>query len=46
MFVGLIVRALIAAVIIIAILWLIVKLGRLADACTAKLRREETTHRT
>jgi hypothetical protein len=46
MFVGLVVRTLIAAVIIVAILWLVLKLGRLADAYTAKLRREETTHRT
>jgi hypothetical protein len=44
MFVGLIVRTLIAAAIIVAILWLVLKLGRLADAYTAKLRREETTH--
>ena len=38
MFVGLIIRTLIAAVIIIAILWLVLKLGRLADAYTQKLR--------
>jgi hypothetical protein len=43
MFVGLIVRTLIAAAIVIAILWLVLKLDKLADAYTAKLR-EETTH--
>jgi uncharacterized protein HemY len=44
LFVGLIVRSLIAVVIIVAILWLVFKLGKLADAYTAKLRREETAH--
>jgi hypothetical protein len=43
LFVGLIMRTLIAAVIIVAILWLVFKLGKLADAYTARLR-EETAH--
>jgi hypothetical protein len=38
LFIGLIIRTAIAAVVIIAILWLVFKLGRLADAYTQKLR--------
>ena len=38
LFTGLIIRTAIAAVIIIAILWLVLKLGKLADAYTQKLR--------
>ena len=38
LFIGLIIRTAIAAVVIGAILWLIFKLGRLADAYAQKLR--------
>jgi len=38
LFVGLIIRTVIAAVIIAAVLWLVFKLGKLADAYTEKLR--------
>jgi hypothetical protein len=44
LFVGLIIKTLIAVVFIVAILWLVFKLGKLADAYTGKLRREETAH--
>jgi len=38
LFVGLIVKAVVAAVVIVAMLWLVFKLGKLADAYTGKLR--------
>lgn len=38
LFIGLIVRTAIAAVVIVAILWLVLKLGRLADAYAERLR--------
>jgi hypothetical protein len=38
LFVGFIVRTLIAAVVIVATLWLVFKLGKLADAYAGKLR--------
>lgn len=38
LFIGLITRTAIAVVIIAAVLWLIFKLGKLADAYTAKLK--------
>lgn len=38
LFIGLIIRTAIAAVVIVAILWLVLKLGRLADAYTQKLK--------
>ena len=38
LFVGLIIRAVIAAAAIAAVLWLVFKLGKLADAYTEKLR--------
>jgi hypothetical protein len=38
LFAGLIIRAAIAAVAIAAVLWLIFKLGKLADAYTEKLK--------
>ncbi len=38
LFIGLIIRTVIAAVIIAAVLWLVFKLGKLADAYTEKLR--------
>jgi hypothetical protein len=38
LFSGLIIRTAIAVVVIAAVLWLIFKLGRLADAYTEKLR--------
>jgi hypothetical protein len=44
LFIGLIIRTVIAAILIVAVLWLIFKLGKLADAYTRKLRREETAH--
>ena len=37
-FVGLIIRTVIAVVVIAAVLWLVFKLGKLADAYTEKLR--------
>jgi uncharacterized protein HemY len=38
LFTGLIIRTVIAAVVIVAVIWLVIKLGRLADAYTDKLR--------
>jgi uncharacterized protein HemY len=38
LFTGLIIRTVIAVAIIVAVLWLIFKLGKLADAYTEKLR--------
>jgi hypothetical protein len=38
LFSGLIIRTVIAVVVIAAVLWLIFKLGRLADAYTEKLK--------
>jgi len=38
LFVGLVVRTVLAAVIIGAFVWLVFKLGRMADAYTEKLR--------
>jgi hypothetical protein len=38
LFSGLIIRTVIAVVVITAVLWLIFKLGRLADAYTEKLK--------
>ena len=38
LFTGLIIRTVIAVVIIAAVLWLVFKLGKLADAYTEKLR--------
>ncbi len=43
LFIGLIIRTLIAVVIIVAALWLIIKLGKLADAYTEKLRTKQAT---
>jgi hypothetical protein len=40
LFIGLIIRTVIAAVVIGAVLWLVLKLGRLADAYTEKLKRK------
>lgn len=37
LFVGLIIRTVIAAVVIVAVLWLVLKLGKLADAYAEKL---------
>jgi hypothetical protein len=37
-FVGLIIRTVIAVVVVAALLWLVFKLGKLADAYTQKLR--------
>jgi len=38
LFTGLILRTVLAVVVIVAILWLVFKLGRLADAYAEKLR--------
>ena len=38
LFTGLLIRTVIAAVIIVAVLWLVFKLGKLADAYAEKLR--------
>ncbi|MGA2627434.1 MAG: hypothetical protein ABSF63_10325 [Candidatus Bathyarchaeia archaeon] len=38
LFIGLIIRTVIAAIVIGAVLWLVLKLGRLADAYTEKLK--------
>ena len=38
LFTGLIIRTVIAVVVIVAILWLVFKLGKLADAYTEKLK--------
>ena len=38
LFTGLILRTVIAVVVIVAILWLVFKLGKLADAYTEKLK--------
>jgi uncharacterized protein HemY len=38
LFIGLIIRTVIAVVVIVAILWLVFKLGKLADAYTEKLK--------
>jgi len=40
LFIGLIIRTVIAVVIVAAVLWLVFKLGKLADAYTEKLRRK------
>jgi uncharacterized protein HemY len=40
LFTGLIIRTVIAAVVIVAVLWLVIKLGKLADAYTEKLRKK------
>jgi len=39
LFIGLIIRTVIAAVVVVALLWLVLKLGRLADAYTEKLKK-------
>jgi uncharacterized membrane protein len=41
LFFGMIIRTIIAVVIIVAVLWLILKLGRLADAHTEKLKAKQ-----
>ena len=38
LFTGLIIRTVLAAAVIVAVIWLVIKLGRLADAYTDKLR--------
>ena len=38
LFIGLIIRTVIAVVVIAAVLWLVLKLGKVADAYTEKLR--------
>ena len=38
LFIGLVIRTVLAAVVIVAVLWLVFKLGKLADAYTEKLR--------
>jgi hypothetical protein len=38
LFTGLIIRTVIAVVVIAAVLWLVLKLGKLADAYTEKLK--------
>jgi len=38
LFTGLVIRTVLAVVVIAAVLWLVFKLGRLADAYTEKLR--------
>ena len=40
LFIGLIIRTVIAVVVVAAVLWLVFKLGKLADAYTEKLRRK------
>jgi uncharacterized protein HemY len=40
LFIGLIIRTVIAAIVIVALLWLVLKLGRLADAYTEKLKQK------
>jgi hypothetical protein len=40
LFIGLIIRTVIAVVVVAAALWLVFKLGKLADAYTEKLRRK------
>ena len=39
LFIGLIIRTVIAAVVVVALVWLVLKLGRLADVYTEKLRK-------
>jgi len=41
LFIGLIIRTVIAVVVIAAVLWLVFKLGRLADAYTEKLKTKQ-----
>jgi hypothetical protein len=41
LFIGLIIRAVIAVVVIAIVLWLVFKLGKLADAYTEKLRTKQ-----
>jgi len=43
LFIGLIIRTVIAAIVIVAVLWLVLKLGRLADAYTEKLKSSKKT---
>jgi hypothetical protein len=38
LFIGLVAKTVLAAVIVAAVIWLVFKLGRLADAYTEKLR--------
>jgi hypothetical protein len=38
LFIGLIIRTVIAVVVVAAVLWLVLKLGKVADAYTEKLR--------
>jgi len=38
LFTGLIIRTVIAVVVVVAVLWLVFKLGKLADAYTEKLK--------
>ena len=38
LFIGLIIRTVLAVVVIAAVVWLVLKLGKLADAYTEKLR--------
>ena len=41
LFVGLIIRTVIAVVLIAVVIWLVLKLGKLADAYTAKLKTKK-----
>jgi len=43
LFVGLIIKTAVAAVVIVAILWLVLKLGKLADAYRGKIVSENQT---
>ena len=38
LFIGLIIRTVLAAAIVVALIWLVLKLGKLADAYTKKLK--------
>jgi uncharacterized protein HemY len=42
LFIGLIIRTVLAVVVITAVVWLVIKLGRLADAYTEKLKAKQT----
>ena len=41
LFVGLIIRTVLAVVVIVALLWLVLKIGKLADAYTEKLKTKQ-----
>lgn len=41
LFIGLIIRTVLAVVVIAALLWLVFKLGKVADAYTEKLRTKQ-----